>query len=87
MKKWDKSQLSDFLEEERLNCYWFWLKGKLKKERDKETLIITETILKPGEWNGIRFKNGFFNLFEKLENMAGVYNGQTKQEYQKNFTS
>lgn len=82
MEKWKKLQFEDFLLEERTNCYWFWSKGKIRRTRHK-----TEKINQTNEWNGLRFKNGFYNLLDILiQKYMGIYNGQTKQEFQKNYT-
>ena len=85
MEKWSNEFYSDFLEEERTNCYWFWFKGKITRSRNKETGEIYEQNL--SEWNGIRLKNGFQNCFNILieKYMSGKYNGQTKSEFQKNY--
>lgn len=96
MEKWKKLQLEDFLLEERTDCYWFWSKGKIKKTRynwrrwldgvEMDQCVMTE-INQVGEWNGLRFKNGFYNLLDILIiKYMGIYNGQTKQEFQKNYT-
>ncbi len=75
MEKWSNEFYSDFLEEERTNCYWFWFKGKITRRRNKETGEIYEQNL--SEWNGIRLKNGFQNCFNILieKYMSGKYNG------------
>lgn len=90
MDNWNNEQLSDFLEEERKNCYWFWFKGKITSKRNKDTgEVIYEQNLS-GEWNGIRLQNGFNNCFNILTNSymrglkEGKYNGQTKSEFAKN---
>ena len=81
MEKWKKLQFEDFLLEERTNCYWFWSKGKIRKTRYK-----TE-VNQVSEWNGLRFKNGFYNKLDILiQKYMGIYNGQTRQEFQKNYT-
>ncbi len=92
MKNWSDIQFSDFLEEERLNCYWFWFKGKITRKRNKETGEVYEQNLSGKcEWNGQRLRNGFYNCFDKLiENYMrglkeGRYNGQTKTEFEKNY--
>lgn len=96
MEKWKKLQFEDFLLEERTNCYWFWSKGKIKKTRynwrrwldgaEIDQIRVTE-INQVGEWNGLRFKNGFYNILDILiQKYMGIYNGQTKQEFQKNYT-
>jgi hypothetical protein len=86
MEKW--TLISDYIKNERLNCYWFWFKGKITRKRNKETGEIYEQNLSGKlEWNGLRYKNGFYNflqeLFNKMKN--GKYNGQTKAEFEKNY--
>lgn len=90
MEKWPVNNFSDFLEEERKNCYWFWFKGKITSKRNKDTgEVIYEQNLS-GEWNGIRLQNGFNHCFNILTNSymrglkEGKYNGQTKAEFEKN---
>jgi len=90
MDNWNNQQFSDFLEEERKNCYWFWFKGKITSKRNKDTgEVIYEQNLS-GEWNGIRLQNGFNHCFNILTNSymrglkEGKYNGQTKAEFEKN---
>ena len=87
MEKWDNTFYSDFLEGERMNCYWFWFKGKITKKRNKETGDIYEQNLSGTlEWNGIRLKNGFYNCLDILtKEYMGKWNGQTKSEFEKNF--
>jgi hypothetical protein len=88
MEKWVNTFYSDFLEGERMNCYWFWFKGKITRKRNKETGEVYEQNLSGTlEWNGIRLKNGFYNCFNILTEkyMSGKYNGQTKTEFAKNF--
>jgi hypothetical protein len=92
MEKWSINNFSDFLEEERRNCYWFWFKGKITRKRNKDTGEIYEQNLSGKcEWNGIRLQNGFNNCFNILVNSymrglkEGKYNGQTKSEFDKNF--
>lgn len=87
MKKWPNTFYSDFLKEERLNCYWFWFKGKITRRRNKETGEIYEQNLSVTlDWNGIRLKNGFNNCFNILiKEYMGKYNGQTKAEFTKNY--
>lgn len=92
MEKWSINNFSDFLEEERLNCYWFWFKGKITRRRNKVTGEIYEQNLSGKcEWNGIRLQNGFNHCFNILTNSymrglkEGKYNGQTKSEFQKNY--
>lgn len=92
MKKWNNIQFFEFLEEERLNCYWFWFKGKITRQRNKETgEVFEQNLTSTGIWNGQRLRNGFYNCFDKLiENYMrglkeGKYNGQTKTEFEKNY--
>ena len=92
MKKWNNIQFCEFLEEERLNCYWFWFKGKITRQRNKETEeVFEQNLTSTGIWNGQRLRNGFYNCFDKLiENYMrglkeGKYNGQTKTEFEKNY--
>ena len=91
MEKWSINNFSDFLEEERTNCYWFWFKGKITQKRNKETGEIYEQNLSGKcEWNGIRLQNGFNHCFNILTEKymrglkEGKYNGQTKSEFEKN---
>ena len=91
MEKWPVNNFSDFLEEERKNCYWFWFKGKITSKRNKDTGEIYEQNLSGKcEWNGIRLQNGFNHCFNILTNSymrglkEGKYNGQTKAEFEKN---
>lgn len=91
MDKWTTIQLNDFLEGERMNCYWFWSKGKITKLKNRDTEEIYEQNLSGKcEWNGIRLKNGFNHCFNILTNSymrglkEGKYNGQTKAEFEKN---
>jgi len=72
MKELSKSKLTDFLQNERDNCYWFWFKGKINRKNLSGTL----------EWNGQRLKNGFYNCFDI---MSGKWNGQSKAEFEKNY--
>ncbi len=86
MEKW--TLISDYLENERRNCYWFWFKGKITRKRNKETGEIYEHNLSGKlEWNGLRLKNGFYNVLQELSNKMknGKYNGQTKAEFEKNY--
>lgn len=93
IEKWPINDLGNYLKEERLNCYWFWFHGKFNRTRIKGRLkdSFIETLKEPGEWNNIRFRNGFYNCFDILiiYYMRGVkegkYNGQTKTEYEKNY--
>jgi hypothetical protein len=93
IEKWAINDLQNYLKEDRLNCYWFWFKGKYNRTRIKGRLrdSIVETMKELGEWNNIRLRNGFYNCFDILIDnyMRGVkegkYNGQTKTEYEKNY--
>lgn len=82
--------LRNFLIEIKSDCYWFWFKGKITRKRNKETGEIYEHNLTGKlEWNGIRLRNGFYNLFETFEKKyMGKINkcGQTKREFEKNYT-
>jgi hypothetical protein len=91
LEKWSNISLSDFLEDERMNCYWFWYKGKFTKIKNRDTGEIYEQNLSGKcEWNGIRLQNGFNHCFNILTNKymrglkEGKYNGQTKAEFEKN---
>lgn len=89
MKKWNDFELTDYLREERMNCYYFWLKGKIT-QRFGEVYgkIYEQNLAGKCEWNGIRFKNGFntiFNIFVIKYTMGGKWNGQSKAEYEKNY--
>ncbi len=85
METWSNEFYSDFLEEERTNCYWFWFKGKIKRDGEIDEYYLNK--LETLEWNAQRLKNGFYNCFDTLtkEYMSGKYNGQTKSEFQKNY--
>ena len=92
MDKWINTQFNKFLEEERLNCYWFWFKGKITRRRNRDTGEIYEQNLSGKcEWNGIRLQNGFNHCFNILTEKymrglkEGKYNGQTKSEFAKNY--
>jgi hypothetical protein len=92
MEKWSINNFSDFLEGERLNCYWFWFKGKITRRKNRDTGEIYEQNLSGKcEWNGIRLHNGFNHCFNILTNSymrglkEGKYNGQTKSEFDKNY--
>jgi hypothetical protein len=85
MKKWPNTFYSDFLKEERLNCYWFWFKGKITRKRNRETGEIYENYLTELEWSDFRSKNGFNNCFNILIKEMRKYNGQTKTEFDKNY--
>lgn len=84
MKKWILDR--EYLTEDKINCYWFWFKGKITRKRDKESGNIYEQNLTGKlQWNGIRLKNGFYNCLENLNMKSGKYNGQTKVEFEKNY--
>ena len=91
MDKWNNNFYHDFLKEERLNCYWFWFKGKITRRRKDTGEIYEENLSGTSEWNGLRLRNGFENCFEILTTsyMRGLkedkYNGQTKSEFEKNY--
>ncbi len=91
MEKWNNTFYYDFLEEERLNCYWFWFKGKITRKRKDTGEIYEQNLSGKLDWNGLRLKNGFNNCFNTLiqEYMRGLkegkYNGQTKTEFEKNY--
>jgi len=52
MEKWSINNFSDFLEEERTNCYWFWFKGKITRRKNRDTGEIYEQNLSGKcEWN------------------------------------
>ena len=92
MDKWKTIQLNDFLEGERMNCYWFWSKGKITKLKNRDTGEIYEQNLSGKcEWNGMRLENGFYNCYDILIERymrglkEGKYNGQTKSEFDKNY--
>jgi hypothetical protein len=89
IKNIDPSGLNNFLEDERMNCYWFWFKGKITRRMDSLTEEIYEQDLSGSlEWNGIRFRNGFYTVFDIFllrYTMSGKWNGQTKAEFDKNF--
>lgn len=83
MKKLKEIDLIDFLQYERVNCYWFWFNGKITRKKNPNTKEIYEQNLSGTlEWNGIRLKNGFYNCFNI---MSGKWNGQTKSEFDKNY--
>ena len=83
MKELSKSKLTNFLQYERTNCYWFWFKGKINRKRNPNTKEIYEQNLSGTlEWNGQRLKNGFYNCFDI---MSGKWNGQSKAEFEKNY--
>jgi len=89
MKNIEEHDFEGFLSEERKNCHWFWFKGKISRKMDRLTEEIYEQNLSGTlEWNGIRLKNGFYNMFDILKTkytMSGRWNGQTKSEFDKNF--
>ncbi len=83
MKKLKEIDLIDFLQYERMNCYWFWFNGKITRKKNPNTKEIYDQNLSGTlEWNGIRLKNGFYNCFNI---MSGKWNGQTKSEFDKNY--
>lgn len=89
MEKWSELQFTNFLQSERLNCYWFWFKGKISRFKDKDG-VVREHINEPGEWNGQRLENGFYNCLDILELKIQKYmdlkeQHQSFEEYQKNF--
>lgn len=83
MNKINHINLNSFCKDERINCYWFWFRGRIKRERIEGQLV--DSLI--NEWSGIRFKNGFNLCFDVLNEkyMNGRYNGQTKAEFDKNF--
>jgi hypothetical protein len=87
MRKWNDFELTDYLREERMNCYYFWSKGKITRKKSHEG-IYEQNLAGTCEWNGIRLKNGFniiFNRFLIKYTMEGKWNGQSKAEYLKNY--
>lgn len=90
MEKWPINNFSDFLEEERKNCYWFWFKGKITRRKNLDGEIYEQNLTATCEWNGQRLKYGFHNCLHKLTEKymrglkEGKYNGQTKSEFEKN---
>ena len=91
MDKWSNPQFQVYLEEERLNCYWFWFKGKITRRKNIDGEIYEQNLSGKCEWNGIRLQNGFNHCFNILTNSymrglkEGKYNGQTKSEFDKNY--
>lgn len=92
MRKWEDHELSGYLSSERSDCYYFWFKGKIVRKMDSLTEVIYEQQLPVGEWNGIRMRNAFHNMFDVLttkmlinDTMCGRWNGQGKAEYEKNY--
>ena len=89
MKDLEEHELEGFLSNERENCYYFWFKGKITRKMDRLTEEIYEQNLAgKREWNGIRLKNGFYNMLDILSTkytMSGKWNGQSKAEFEKNF--
>lgn len=81
MNKINPINLNSFCKDERINCYWFWSKGKIIKKKSPEG-IYEQKLTGVCEWKGIRLKNGFYNCFDI---MSGKWNGQTKSEFDKNF--
>jgi hypothetical protein len=57
MEKWSNTFYSDFLKEERTNCYWFWFKGKIGVKRDDEIDEYYLNKLETLEWNAQRLKD------------------------------
>ena len=87
MKKWNDFELTDYLRDERQNCYYLWFKGKITRKKSHEG-IYEQNLAGTCEWNGIRFKNMFNTVFEKFiikYTMEGKWNGQSKSEYLKNY--
>ena len=87
MKKWNDFELTDYLRDERSDCYYFWFKGKITRKKTSEG-IYEQNLAGKCEWNGIRLKNGFnmiFNRFLIKYTMGGRWNGQSKAEYEKNY--
>jgi uncharacterized protein YukE len=83
MKKLNDIDRIDFLQYERVNCYWFWFKGKITRKKNPNTEEIFEQNLSGSlEWKGQRLKNGFYNCFNI---MSGKWNGQSKAEFEKNY--
>ena len=76
-------KLTNFLQKERTNLYWFWYKGKFTKRREGVNLLSIDGQNLSGtlEWNGIRLKNGFYNCFDI---MSSKWNGQSKSQFEKN---
>jgi hypothetical protein len=82
-----------------MNCYWFWFKGKITRKRrigydeiydnlGTKLQISIQNLAGKCEWNGIRFRNGFYTVFDIFlikYTMSGRWNGQTKSEFDKNF--
>jgi len=89
MREIREFDLEGFLSEDRKYSYWFWFKGKITRKMDRLTGSIYEQNLAGTlEWNGIRLRNGFYNVLEIFENkyrMSGKWNGQSKAEFDKNF--
>jgi hypothetical protein len=89
MKKLNEIDYLDFLQYERVNCYWFWLKGKItRRRRIGYDEIYEQNLSGTLEWNGQRLKNGFYNCFDIFlikYTMSGKWTGQSKVEFDKNF--
>ena len=89
MKDLEEHELEGFLSNERKDCYYFWFKGKMTRMKNRDSgEIYTQTLAGRREWNGIRFKNGFYNMLDILSTkytMSGKWNGQSKAEFEKNF--
>lgn len=89
MRKLEDWQLRDYLRDDRTNMYWFWFRGKITRTRrigyDE---IYERNLAGKCDWNGIRFRNGFYTVFDIFllrYTMGGRWNGQSKAEYNKNF--
>ena len=89
MKDLKEHELEGFLSEERKDCYYFWFKGKVTRMKNRDSgEIYVQTLAGRREWNGIRFKNAFYNMLDILlikYTMSGKWNGQSKAEFEKNF--
>ena len=89
MKNIEEHDLEGFLSAERKDCHYFWFKGKFTRMKNRDSgEIYTQDLSSTCEWNGIRFKNGFYNMFDILltkYTMSGKWNGQSKAEFDKNF--
>lgn len=82
MNKLRPEQLNNYLEKEIGICYWFWFKGKITRKKNSFGFRYEQNLTGTCEWNGIRFKNGFYNC---LDIMAGKWKGQSKSEFDKNY--
>lgn len=70
------------------DLYWFWQKGKMTRKRKhlpNRKTVVYEQWLPNCEWNGLRLKNGFYNLLNLNMSKSGKYNGQNKAEFEKNY--